>query len=178
MESQMEEVGQMDRRKKWVSERWDERFEKRREINEEVQWPASRETLARQHAAATRIHTRKERTSLLLIERERESNVFVLKHFNTWQVKSHRLGNSFYILLCAVSSPVTLPVCGFISQIVLLSGALLSLFDVRIDICGEKPVWCKHTSRVTAYTRPCLVFLPVLWSSGVTPTPTAVEFTQ
>ena len=164
MESQMEEVGQMDRRKKWVCERWDERFEKRREINEEVQWPVSRET---RHAAVTRIDTTKERSSLLLIQRERESNVFVLKHFNTWQVKSHRPGNSFYILRCAVLSPFALPVCGFISQIVVLSAALLSLFDVRIDICVEKPVWCKHTDRVAAYTRPCLVFFPVLWSRSL-----------
>lgn len=66
-------------------------WEKRCEINEEVQWPVSGERLARQNAAVTRIDMG-EKVPVRCWYREKKSNVFVLKwHFYWWQVKSYSL---------------------------------------------------------------------------------------
>lgn len=90
IESQTEEVGQMERRKKWVSDRWDERFERRREINEEVQWPVSRERLARQNAAVTRIDMRGGK-SVSVVGRQTELCLCLKMTLYRWQVKPKSL---------------------------------------------------------------------------------------
>lgn len=123
-EQQTEEVGQMETRKKWVSARWDERFEKWREINEVVQWPVSRESRARQ---------KQQQWPELLwegkcvsgVDTEREKNVFVFeKHFYRWQVKSQSLQSCLRLESVFICSSLSL----FISQVVILSKALLSIW--------------------------------------------------
>lgn len=54
-----QEVGQMERWQKLVFERRDERLQKRRETNREVQWLVSRERGARPSTETTRIEMRR-----------------------------------------------------------------------------------------------------------------------
>lgn len=97
------------------------------------------------------------------VDAQRESDV-LKQHFYRWQVKSHSLVvlKAWKMFLyppecCLISSPI--PVCLFITQIVILSIALLSPFDARIDMSGEKPVWCKHTeTQRRPLSRVCVVF--------------------
>lgn len=120
--------------KKWVSDQRDERFEKRREINEEVEWPVLRE----RRSSDQNWYERERDACLVLIQRD---GVMSLSSNDTstdgrWSQSLQlylRLEKCFSIFQFAILS-LFRSLCVFISQSVSLSVALFSLFAVRIDV--------------------------------------------
>lgn len=122
IESQREEVGQMEMEKMSFRPVRRERFEERREINEEVQWPVSRERLARQNTAVTRIDMRsREPVCCWYGEREwclclKTTHLQVAGKVPEFTLILKAGGKNEYPLVCHFISLLAFPVSLFISD--------------------------------------------------------------